>query len=117
MMHSPGEPDHAVIHTSLATERTARVVTHPPPSLNPAEPGRGSALTNRGESGGGPPAGCGGTVGFRDATGSPLVTAPSATTADTHKISGLSAIRGGSATYWERLMTIEGKAVLVTGAN
>src|SRR5258708_5782739 len=29
----------------------------------------------------------------------------------------LSAIYGGSATYWERLMTIEGKAVLVTGAN
>src|SRR6202043_1301608 len=32
------------------------------------------------------------------------------------QISGLS-IHGGSATYWERLMTIEGKAVLVTGAN
>jgi hypothetical protein len=37
---------------------------------------------------GGPPAGCGGTVGFRDATGSPLVTAPSAPTADTHKFLG-----------------------------
>src|SRR5260221_2830607 len=33
------------------------------------------------------------------------------------QISGLSAVHGGSATYWERLMTIEGKAVLVTGAN
>ncbi len=37
---------------------------------------------------GGPPAGCGGTVGFRDATGSPLVTAPSAPTADTYKFPG-----------------------------
>ena len=37
---------------------------------------------------GGPPAGCGGTVGFRDASGSPLVTAPSAPTADTHKFPG-----------------------------
>src|SRR6266849_1925768 len=33
------------------------------------------------------------------------------------QISGLSAVHGGSATYWERLMTIEGQAVLVTGAN
>jgi hypothetical protein len=50
MLHSPGEPDHAVINTSLATERTARVVTHPPTSLNPAEQGKVSALTNRGGS-------------------------------------------------------------------
>src|SRR5579859_2032040 len=77
-----------------------------------------SAFTNRGGS-----AAAGrrresrGTVGFRDATGSVLVTAPSAPGADTQAFPGLFAIGEGSATYWERFMTIEGKTVLVTGAN
>ena len=88
MPRSPGELDHMVIDTSVATETPARMVTRPPTSMTAADQGEASEFTNRGGSRGRPPEGSVGTVGFRDPTGSLLVTAPSAPTADRHTIPG-----------------------------
>jgi hypothetical protein len=88
MLRSRGEPDHMCHRYVIGYRKDGEDGDAPAGELESGRAREGFRIHQQRWVRGGAPAGSGGPVGFRDATGSPFVTAPSAPIADTHKFTG-----------------------------